>query len=71
MYECVRARVHLCLRLCARAPAPVCVQVLYFVGYSKGVGSRMWGAGAYIPQFALYGISIASAIFLMQRKAPY
>ena len=52
-------------------PTHLLRQVLYFIGYSKGVGSRMWGAGAYFPQFALYGLTLTSAIFLMENKSPY
>ena len=46
----------------------VILKVGYFVGYSQGVSSRLWGAGAYFPQLTLYGITIWSAIVLFQRS---
>jgi hypothetical protein len=46
-------------------------KILYFWGYSRSVGARMWGAGAYLPQVSLYALTIASAVFLFQKKEAY
>ena len=43
----------------------------YFVGYSKNVASRLWGAGAYLGLLTLFALTLASAVFFFQKKAPY
>lgn len=37
----------------------------------SSVNGRLWGAGSYLPQFGLYGLTIASAVFLFDKKTPY
>lgn len=46
-------------------------RVLYMLGYSRSVETRMWGAIAYVGLLGLIALSIASGVFFFQQKAPY
>ena len=48
------------------------LKIGYFVGYGYfGASGRLWGAGAYFPQLALYGITVWSAVVLFQGAEAY
>ena len=48
------------------------LKIGYFVGYGYfGASGRLWGAGAYLPQLALYGITVWSAVVLFQGADAY
>jgi glutathione S-transferase len=46
-------------------------KIFYFIGYSRNVGSRMWGAGSYLALFTLFGLSIATAVFFFDQREAY
>jgi hypothetical protein len=45
--------------------------ITHTITHITGAGGRLWGAGAYLPQLTLYGVTIWSAVVLFQGSDPF